>query len=258
MSRELKLAFYIIIDVLLLGLLVMIINFFGGISRKALNDKVEMNSAIVEITEYKNLYEYTRGKIVNKSILMTNTGYSYENVLPYNMVTYSGILNSKNMANFLASENYDIAYNDFEKAIKKYRKNFNDGVQTTFPSGLLSGADIGHFLSAFPQEYNVIIKDSNGKNLLILPRLISINETWYKDPNIFLENPDVWRNYMGETDENIEANKFNCLKYVNNWSLNFLADVIGPKNLDSFYYSFVVYDDFTGIFESVVFMKMEG
>lgn len=220
MGREIKVAIKIAIDVILLGILVTIVAVFGTLSRDALNNKTSENNAMVDITEYKDMYAYTRGKTIYKTV-MGNSSYS----VPYT-VSCADICET-----FRNKGTINCTYVDYLNKVTKYKEDILKSLTPEYPQGLLTGSDIALFLTKFPQVYNVSIQDTTGTVLYSFVRVKDIGEKdWYEsiDSTVNLED----------------------------WSLKFLTEKLKPEDLNSFYFCYSVYDDVIGEYETVNFVKV--
>lgn len=74
LSEELREAIIISVELLVFSLLLVIIFFFGEYAHNAFVVKQIQDSTITDIVEYRNIYQFSMGKEVNKSELETFAG----------------------------------------------------------------------------------------------------------------------------------------------------------------------------------------
>ena len=243
MSAEIKEVVKIAIDMMLLSILVLMVSFFGSMSKDALNFKTIENASMHEIKEYQSIYEYTRGKKINKSVLDGDEAPHYT---AYN----SYVMPSATVENYLRQNGFnDFSLEKLKDNIDGYRTDISKGRKATYPEGLLRVADIANFMYNYPLEYNVIIKDELGSCKVVLPRIYDLERVdWYTRKDILkLGSP---------TDCSVGV-------LADDWTLNFLGEALqkaqdsdGIDYLGSFYYAYAVYDDFAGLYESIIFVRV--
>ena len=125
MSNELRESLVIALELVVFGVLILIISFFGGYARNALYLKNIQDATITDIVEYSNIYNFTLGSEV-----------TVEDLRNRNIINNSDVL--------------QMTLIDDSKAI-----DFSNGT-------VITGNDIVNFYGRFGKEYNGVIKFSNG------------------------------------------------------------------------------------------------
>ena len=129
MSNELREAINICIECFLFAILILIVSFFGGVARDSLDLKVQQNNAMIELSEMRKLYEFTRGKQIEHD-------------------TLKGIAGGLNFTSYTS--------NFFET---KILNGHSDSVVK------MKGDDIIKFVGTFPREYDIYIYDLKDSSL---------------------------------------------------------------------------------------------
>lgn len=74
MDEELKIGIYTALEVLIFAVLITIIAFFGRISQEAFVIKQTQDLSKTELVEFRKVYEFSLGKIVNKEEIEKDVG----------------------------------------------------------------------------------------------------------------------------------------------------------------------------------------
>ena len=137
MSDEFKVAIYTAVEISVFSLLVLIIVFFGGYAKDALNIKNNQDASVRDITEYRELYEIDKGKRID----VTTKGLSNTNYLNIRRVGY----------------------------YSTKRTNFRNWVVNETTSNVVKGEDILNYISKKGGKYDILLY-FNGKNKDIFKR----------------------------------------------------------------------------------------
>ena len=128
MSNELRETLVIALELVVFAILILIISFFGSYARNALYLKGIQDETITDIVEYSNIYNFTLGSEVtvenlkDRNIIRVNNG---------NDVLEMGLM--------------------------------DEGLAGGFANGtVITGNDIVNFYGRFGNDYNGVVKFSNG------------------------------------------------------------------------------------------------
>ena len=187
MSTELREAIVVGIECLLFSLILFIIFIFSGYSKDALNIKHTQDLAMTDITEYRNIYQFTEGKEFKSEDLKNIVG-DFPNIILSNSMNDGSKLNK---IGHLLNPNCVETEDDY-KEIK-----------------LLNGDDIVRFVGLYPKEYNITI--INGAKTL---KLYKNSSTQYiessEDVRTKLSNDWEISNVSAWLGQEI-VNKFYCI-----------------------------------------------
>lgn len=137
MSTELREAIVIGIECLLFSFLLFIIFIFGGYSKDALNIKHTQDLAMTDITEYRNMYQFTEGKEVPKSKIELSIG-----AFPYTGLTkikedeisnLCKVLKGDDIVRFvgLYSKEYNVKIKNGSKSLELYKSSSEKYINST-------------------------------------------------------------------------------------------------------------------------------
>ena len=158
MSEELKEAIKISLELIIFGIIVLIISIFNGYARSAFIEKNNQDIIKIDISEYRNIYEFSMGKETTKE--------------------YMESINS-------------IIENDYGNLPVRIKNGTISKNQMVKIANIITGDDVVRFISKYPRDYNVFIyvfnKDVNNFDLYKL-NSESTDEDWNMlSVNQFLE-----------------------------------------------------------------------
>lgn len=148
MSEELKEALKISLELIIFGIIVLIISIFSGYSRSAFIDKNNQDIIKTDISEYRNVYEFSMGRETTKEYME-----SIDSVIE----------------------------NDYGNLPVRIKRGLISKNQMVKIANIITGDDIVRFISKYPRDYNVFIyvfnKDVNNFDLYKL-NSESTDEDW--------------------------------------------------------------------------------
>lgn len=134
-------AIYICLECLVFAFLILIISLFSGYAKDSLHLKADLNTQMTEISEYRDIYEFTMGCELNTS----------------DINDYLGRTNRIEIIDYTMDELSEF----FKLNINKRKNNesnfFSIGKEWSFAETEVSGEDLIRFIGKFPNEYNIII-----------------------------------------------------------------------------------------------------
>lgn len=148
MSEELKEAIKISLELIIFGIIVLVISIFNGYARSAFIEKNNQDIIKTDISEYRNVYEFSMGKETTKE--------------------YMESINS-------------IIDNDYGNLPVRIKNGTISKNQMVKIANIITGDDVVRFISKYPRDYNVFIyvfnKDVNNFDLYRL-NSESTDEDW--------------------------------------------------------------------------------
>ena len=208
-------AIYICLECLVFGFLILIVSLFGGYARNALHTKADLNTQMTEISEYRDIYEFTMGcelKTVDISEYVNQYG---TNVSKKQFIDYD----IEDMEIFFSwnIDNYDDNEEDF----------FSIGKEWAFSQTILKGEDLIRFIGKFPNKYNIAImqKTSNTLELNKLMKEESI-EKWTMSHNMdMLGESELEDFYCFSVYDDING-KYDCIVFVETEYIDYLYEMV--------------------------------
>lgn len=134
MSTELREALVIGIECLVFSFLLFIIFVFGGYSKDALNIKHTQDIAMTDITEYRNIYQFTEGKEVLKSeIELEIGGFPYVGLTKSKAEGVGKLLQGDDVVRFagLFSKEYNVVIKNGSNRLELYKSNSDKYINST-------------------------------------------------------------------------------------------------------------------------------
>lgn len=202
-------AIYICLECLVFAFLILIISLFSGYAKDSLHLKADLNTQMTEISEYRDIYEFTMGCELNTSDINNYLGKSKRvEIIDYTM---------SNMETFFAW-NVD-KYNDGESDF------FSIGKEWSFADTIVSGEDLVRFIGKFPNEYNIMIfRVANSQLQMNKLRKEASSEEWSMSYNMELLGDSEIKDFYCFSVYDDLKNRYDCIVFIEKAYIDYIIE----------------------------------